>query len=298
MKKYVFACLGVTVCIMLGTAMAQAVLPSSSSSSPTLAKGAPLMLPNPETRAKATLVLAVEPQAKKAKAYGDLGSLLGGLITRDLALALKGRGKQSFISPQQADEAFRLGGKLKEREQFLDKINHKANFALTDMKGLNTALCHTYKELCASSQLAYTGADRILVLRSDLDFTRPYKPPSRAKRWISWLQGSLNEEAMGYVDVDIQRFDRGANGIYQIVHQWQGEFRLPTDRMVGAVLSVYDEPSANTWVSRLGHEVFQAYWKDRSGDYGIVRNVNPLNKIPIPPKEAWEFNEAKLDSYR
>jgi hypothetical protein len=65
-----------------------------------------------------------------------------------------------------------------------------------------------------------------------------------------------------------------------------------------ATLSVYDEPSANTWVSRLGHEVFQEYWKATAMDYGVVRNVNPLNKLPIPPKEAWDLDESKFESYR
>jgi hypothetical protein len=254
--------------------------------------------PNPETDPKATLVLAVEPQHKDAKAYGDLGTLIGGVLTRDLALALKGQGKQSYLSPLQATEAYRIGNKLDERARFLSKMNNKANFGITDMKGLNSALCKTYKELCASSSLAFTGVDRVLVVRADLDFTRPYRPPSRWKRIMSWFEGNLNEEAMGYVDVDIQRFDRSSTGIYQVVHQWQGEFRLPTDRMVGATLSVYDEPSANTWVSRLGHEVFQEYWKATAIDYGVVRNLNPLNKLPIPPKEAWDLDESKFESYR
>ena len=254
--------------------------------------------PNPQTHPKATLVMAVEPQHKDAKAYGDLGTLIGGVLTRELALALKGQGKQSYLSPLQATEAYQLGGKLNEQARFLSKLNQKAQFSLTDMKGLNTALCKTYKELCASRDLAYTGVDRVLVVRADLDFTRPYQPPSRWKRIMSWFEGNLNEEAMGYVDVDIQRFDRSATGLYQVVHQWQGEFRLPTDRMVGATLSVYDEPSANTWVSRLGHEVFSAYWKATSADYGVIRNVNPLNKLPIPPKDAWDLDESKFESYR
>ncbi len=254
--------------------------------------------PNPETDPKATLVLAVEPQAKDAKAYGDLGTLIGGVLTRNLALALKGQGKQSYLSPLQATEAYRIGNKLNEQARFLSKMNSKANFGITDMKGLNSALCKTYKELCASSSLAFTGVDRVLVVRADLDFTRPYRPPSRWKRILSWFEGNLTEEAMGYVDVDIQRFDRSSTGLYQVVHQWQGEFRLPTDRMVGATLSVYDEPSANTWVSRLGHEVFQEYWKATAQDYGVVRNLNPLNKLPIPPKEAWDLDESKFESYR
>jgi len=254
--------------------------------------------PNPQTHPKATLVLAVEPQAKDVKAYGDLGTLIGGVLTRELALALKGQGKQSYLSPLQAREAYQLGEKLHEQARFLSKLNQKAQFSLTDMKGLNSALCKTYKELCASSDLAYTGVDRVLVVRADLDFTRPYQPPSRWKRIASWFAGSLAEEAMGYVDVDIQRFDRSATGLYQVVHQWQGEFRLPTDRLVGATLSVYEEPSANTWVSRLGHEVFSAYWKATAIDYGVIRNVNPLNKLPIPPKDAWDFDESKLESYR
>jgi len=198
----------------------------------------------------------------------------------------------------QATEAYRIGNKLNTEARFLSKMNNKANFGITDMKGLNSALCKTYKELCASSSLAFTGVDRVLVVRADLDFTRPYRPPSRWKRIMSWFEGNLNEEAMGYVDVDIQRFDRSSTGMYQVVHQWQGEFRLPTDRMVGATLSVYDEPSANTWVSRLGHEVFQEYWKATSQDYGVVRNLNPLNKLPIPPKEAWDLDESKFESYR
>ena len=254
--------------------------------------------PDPETHPKATIVLATHPQKAETKAYGDLGTLVGGILTRNLALQLKDKGKQSFISPLQADEAFRIGQIQKERQHFLNKINNKANFALTDMKGLNIALCKTYSELCRSSQLAYTGADRIVVLRADLDFTRPYRPPSRFKRFTSWLGGNLAEEAMGYVDVDIQRFDRNQHGYYEVVHQWQGEFPLPTDRMVGASLSVYDEPSANTWVSRLGQEVFNAYWKAKAMDYGVVRNVNPLNVVPVPPKEAWHLDTRKFDSYR
>ena len=55
--------------------------------------------PNPQTHPKATLVLAVEPQHKDAKAYGDLGTRIGGVLTRDLALALKGQGKPSYLSP-------------------------------------------------------------------------------------------------------------------------------------------------------------------------------------------------------
>jgi len=74
--------------------------------------------PNPETNPKATLVLAVEPQAKDAKAYGDLGTLIGGILTRNLALALKGQGKQSYLSPLQATEAYRIGNKLNTEARF------------------------------------------------------------------------------------------------------------------------------------------------------------------------------------
>jgi hypothetical protein len=225
------------------------------------------------------VILATSPQADDVKAYGDMGSLIGGMLSRNLKIELQ---ETTVLSPLEATAQLQRNGRMADRHYFLSKLDVKQGFSNQDatmmIQGLNLG----------------SKPQQFLILRSDIDFTRPYAPPTRWAKFVSWFRDSLNEEAWGYVDVDIVRYDLNPKGNYIPHHQWHDTFRLPTDRITSVSTSVYDDPTANTWGSRLGQQVFDAYWKDHSSDYGVVKNLNPLNQLTLPRKEQLKFDEQKF----
>jgi hypothetical protein len=249
----------------------------------------PLPVPNLATKTAAPLnhteqpaslvIMATAPQEAHIKAYGDTGSLIGGMMARHAQLELK---EWRVLSPLEVQARLQYSPYMPHAERLLHRLDVKQGLSQSEMRALLQGIGES------------AGPTHLLVVRSDVDFTRPYAPQTRWAKFKGWFRDELNEEAWGYVDVDIVRYDRNAQGEYMPHHQWQGSFRLPTDRVVGANTTVYADPTANTWVSQVGHEVFQAYWKDHAADYGKPRNVNPLNRLPMPARAQLKLDEARF----
>jgi hypothetical protein len=225
------------------------------------------------------VILATSPQVVDAKAYGDMGSLIGGMLSRNLKLALK---ETTVLSPLETTAQLQRNGRMAELHYFLSKLDVKQGFSNQEANLITQGL-----NLGSKPQ-------QFLILRSDIDFTRPYAPPTRWAKFKGWFRDSLNEEAWGYVDVDVVRYDLDAKGHYLPHHQWHETFRLPTDRITSVSTSVYDDPTANTWGSQLGQQVFDAYWHDHASDYGVYRTLNPANHLPLPTLEQLKFDEKKF----
>jgi len=237
-----------------------------------------------------TVVLATMPQDVDVKAYGDIGTLIGGIFTRNLALQLR---EERVISPLNAATVFRASGKQGRANDFLKQIDIKMGFNGHEANEMNRALCQQVTSMCKSDLRPFDGPERYLVLRTDVDWTRPYTPPTKWQKVAAWFRDDFSEEAYGFVDVDAQLFERDATGYYRPIHQWQGEHPLRTDRIVGANLSVYDDPTANTWGTRVAHEIFEGYWDDRLTDYGQIKHFNPLNRFEIPTSESFKYRSNK-----